>query len=1084
MYRVVLALAVGLGATVAHAGDKPIIAPAEAWVRLAEPGRPAPQAAADTAAVHVLLLDQQIRFGALGETAYAESRMRVQNAQGLSAMGTVVLPWKPDTGDITIHKVQILRGDQVIDVLATQTFTVLRRENNLELAMLDGVLTATLQPEGLQVGDILDIAYSVSVNDPVLQGRAEAVFGGLPNLPIDRVRLRAVWPSAKPVQVRLSEGLPQVKPVRSGDVTEFELDLHDLQPLTPPAGAPVRYRLGRQVEVSEFAAWSDVSALLAPLYVTAATLKPDSQLRAEAAKIRAAASDPKVQAALALALVQDKVRYVFLGMNDGGLVPAPADVTWARRFGDCKGKTVLLLALLKELGIEAQPSLIATRHGDGLDARLPTVEMFDHVLVRAHLGGRDYWLDGTRTGDHSLDAIRTPGFHWTLPVQPAGGALIRLVQVPPEKPDTDITLRVDATAGLDTPAPVHGEAILRGDGGVASNLSIANLVAADRDRTLQTFWRKLYDFVEVKTVTASFDPRTGEETLVMDGTSTVPWRPAGDVRRFEIAAAELGWNPDFKREPGPHADAPFTVAFPFSSRNVTTVALPRGGEGFSILGPDLDLKAAGFVLKRASRIEKGVFTTEASVRSLIPEFPAAEAPAAAEALKEASKVGVFLRAPANGRSAENDAAPAPAGDPKTAQEFALRAARSIEARSYDKAITDLDQAIKLDPKLATAYADRGIARYWMGDVGPAKADFDAAAALDPRSYVAQHGYGLLAEHDGRAADAIAAFSRAIDLRADNNFALTHRAFDYWRIDDGDKALADAAEALRLNAASVELRLLRAEIFHVRGDDAKAVAELDLAVTARPDLAGLPVGRAELMSRYGLRAEAARAYEAMIAAKPTTGAYLARAADRDRGDWAGRLADVEAALKLDPKSVEALVMRAAVQVDAGDAGRAIAGLTQVLPQDKPDLPLLLFARAEAYARSGKAEEAGRDYAQLRSRLAGKAVMLNNLCWSQATAGFALDQALADCEAALKLAPADPGTLDSRAFVLLRLGRHEAAIAAYDRALALRPHTAPSLFGRGLAKLRAGHAAEGRADLAAARVFDARVDSEFAGYGLKP
>ena len=54
--------------------------------------------------------------------------------------------------------------------------------------------------------------------------------------------------------------------------------------------------------------------------------------------------------------MQDKVRYVFLGMNTGGYVPADADVTWARRFGDCKGKTTLLLAVLHELGIaESHP---------------------------------------------------------------------------------------------------------------------------------------------------------------------------------------------------------------------------------------------------------------------------------------------------------------------------------------------------------------------------------------------------------------------------------------------------------------------------------------------------------------------------------------------------------------------------------------------------------------------------------------------------------------------------------------------------------------------------------------------------------
>ena len=1083
MYRVVLALALGLGATVAHAGDKPLLAPPEAWVRVAEPAKPSAAAASDTAAVHVLLIDQQIRFGPQGQTYYVEDRTRIQTAQGLSAMGTLVLPWKPDTGDITIHKVQILRGDQVIDVLANQTFTVLRRENNLELAMLDGMLTATVEPEGLQVGDILDIAYSVSVRDPVLQDRAEAVFGGPASLPIDRLRFRAVWPGAKSVQVRVNEALPQEKPVRAGDMTEFTLNLRDLQPEIAPAGAPARFQLGRQVEVSEFGAWADVSALLAPLYVTASTLKPNSPLRAEVARIRAASSDPKVQAALALTLVQDKVRYVFLGMNDGGLAPAPADTTWARRFGDCKGKTVLLLALLKELGIEAQPSLIATQRGDGLDTRLPTVGVFDHVLVRARLGGRDYWLDGTRTGDHSLDAIRTPSFHWTLPVQPAGAVLVRLAQVPLEHPETDISLRVDASAGLDTPAPVHGEAILRGDDGLGIDLKLANLVAADRDRTLQAFWRKLYDFVEIKTVTASFDPRTGEETLVMDGASNVPWRPSADGRRFEIGEAEVGWSPDFKREPGPHADAPFTVPFPFFTRSRMIVDLPHAGDGFAIIGPDLDLKAAGFALRRVSRIDKGVFTTEASVRSLVPEFPAAEAPAAGAALKEASKVGVFLRAPVSYRATDKDAATALAAEPKTSRDFFDRATRMIDDRAFDKAIADLDQALRLDPKYAPAYASRGIAHFWKGELGLAKADFDAAWSLDSRSVVAQQGYGLLAEREGRLPDAISAYTRAADLRARNVFALVHRAFDYWWTGDADKALADSDEVLRLNPAAADMRFLRADILHARKEDSRALEEVDQAIAVKPDEPSLVLAKASMLAQFGRRAEAMKAFDAVIAAHPTAEAYLDRAAHRDRADWAARLVDIEAALKLEPGNERAIIMRAAIQTDAGDAGRAVAGLNAAL-KTRPDDHRLLVARGEAYSRSGQAAAAGRDFAQLRVKAAGSSELLNNLCWSQAISGAPYAPALADCEAALKLAPSDARTLDSRAFVLLRLGRYPESVEGYDAALRRLPRTPASLFGRGLAKLRAGQGAEGQADLAAARAIDARIDEEFASYGLKP
>src|SRR5581483_3385007 len=104
---------------------------------------------------------------------------------------------------------------------------------------------------------------------------------------------------------------------------------------------PPRFNDLAEVEVTQFSSWADVSALMAPLYAKASVLAPDSPLRAEVARIKAASSDPKVRAALALRLVQDQTRYVFLGMNFGGYIPADANVTWSRRFGDCKGKTAL-----------------------------------------------------------------------------------------------------------------------------------------------------------------------------------------------------------------------------------------------------------------------------------------------------------------------------------------------------------------------------------------------------------------------------------------------------------------------------------------------------------------------------------------------------------------------------------------------------------------------------------------------------------------------------------------------------------------------------------------------------------------------
>jgi len=150
-------------------------------------------------------------------------------------------------------------------------------------------------------------------------------------------------------------------------------------------------------------------------------LAPDSPIQKEIARIASTETDSVKQIKAALQLVQDRIRYVYIGLNGGNFMPAAADETWTRRFGDCKAKTALLLAVLRGLGIRGEAVLVNSLGGDGINERLPTPFVFDHVLVRVNLGKQTYWLDGTRLGDRTLDpplALR-----WVLPLRSGGGDL-------------------------------------------------------------------------------------------------------------------------------------------------------------------------------------------------------------------------------------------------------------------------------------------------------------------------------------------------------------------------------------------------------------------------------------------------------------------------------------------------------------------------------------------------------------------------------------------------------------------------------------------------------------------------------------
>jgi tetratricopeptide repeat protein len=65
----------------------------------------------------------------------------------------------------------------------------------------------------------------------------------------------------------------------------------------------------------------------------------------------------------------------------------------------------------------------------------------------------------------------------------------------------------------------------------------------------------------------------------------------------------------------------------------------------------------------------------------------------------------------------------------------------------------------------------------------------------------------------------------------------------------------------------------------------------------------------------------------------------------------------------------------------------------------------------------------------------------------------------------------------------MGQWDAAIADYSSALRLAPRLASSLYGRGLAKLKKGDAADGDADIAAAKAIGAKIVEDFARYGVQ-
>jgi tetratricopeptide (TPR) repeat protein/transglutaminase-like putative cysteine protease len=1076
MRRIIPGLLTLFWATVGWSSNELHLGPPPQWVN----PTPLPSAGTTTqAAVKVLLVDQQMKLTPQTVTHYVESAVRIQTPQGLSTMGTITLAWNPDTDVLTVHRIHILRGQKVIDVLGSgQTFTIARRETNLDYATLDDTLTAILQPSDLRVGDTLDLAYTIERTDPVLAGASADEAEVPPQVPISKLHISALWPSTYPVRWQSTEALTGIQQTHEGGMSGITLSMSDVQPILQPKQAPLRFLIDRRIDVSGVRSWQDLAKLFAPLYEHAAQLSPNSPLQAEIARIRATTPDPKARAALALALVEDKIRYVLLAMNDGGLIPADADRTWSRRYGDCKGKSVLLLALLQGLGIEARPVVVSTRAGDGLDARLPMSQLFDHVLVEATIDGQVYWLDATRLGDRSLDHLHVPYYHWGLPLVPQGAELVKMVPAPLASPMTETTISVDASTGVARPVPFHVETILHDDSAIVTQQRLANLTPEQLDAGLRAFWSRQYDFVTIRSVAATYDEKNDVERVTMDGTAKLDWSGG----QYAPVGLGIGYDANFERQPGPHHDAPFALPYPLYDRNTVTIKLPHDGAGFSISGDDVDRTLGGIEYRRHSRIEGGVFTAVASTRSVAPEFPAAEAAADQQALRDLAKANLDIDAPAGHTPTAAEIA---WGLPRSNHDVAdyLRSGQMLwERREYDAAIADFNAALALDTQNAFALADRGLTSFWMGDYAHAEADVDSALAADPGNWVALNVSGALASRKGNNADAIAAFSKAISSNPKDDFALQNRGLAYLRTGKRELALADFREAVRQNPSMIQLYWWQALLLRQQGKKSEGIHQAELLTEANPNspLAYLMAG--QIYTAFQENDKASSAFAQAVAVAPVAQTYLMRAKSRLWTDLSGKRADIENALKLEPKSARALGMLAEVQMAAGQYMEAAASLTKAI-DSTPLSPDVLALRGIAYEKAGQIARARNDFANASAH-AKYPDELNSICWHLATARVSLDRALADCKAAVDERPQEAAFQDSLGFVLLRLHRYPAAIDAYDAALKLDPLQVGSLYGRGICELRTGNESRGHSDIEAAETLSLAVADEFAHYGVQP
>lgn len=759
-------------------------APRPGWV---EPVASLPTTADQASPVVILLADTQLDVTT--QSSHVHRAWRVNASTALADVGQQQIVFNPVYQRAQLHVLRVHRGGTVIDRLPGAQITFVQREQGLEQGVYNGLVAASILVDDLRVGDTLEMAYTTRGENPVFQDRFSDSASWDQPAPTEWRRVTLRGPADRRIAWRLMGDRPgpAITPAEtvSAGIRQLRWEGRGLPRSDGVNDAPSDYLQYRFLQFSEWASWREVTAWAHQLFAPAAGAADGLQ---DVVATLSRHATPEERAAAALQWVQNEIRYVSLSLGESSHRPATPAATLARRYGDCKDKSVLLVELLRGLGIAAQPVLVSSELPLGLPRFLPAPNLFDHVIVRAQVGGRDHYLDPTRLGQAGrLDRL---GQYWemaqVLPVLPGNDAFAEI-----RTPDLSAFPRSELREKIrllrhDGPAVIEVRHVFSGTSAEARRPYLAQLAPELLQRELLEPYEQRYPGARHrKPAVIQDDAAENRLTMVMEL----------EVPRLTIESG-LAWGVRFRPQnlmgvlrgsPTAARTAPLALGAPGKSRYTLEVEFPpevskvadplqrvvrdpaftydfmltfRGNRGtvnaeLEVLADRVEPMRTGAYLANLRRaaehpyafvVEKGdvkaatLFGGSTTLQKMIEERLKGRIAAVTRAIDTGRLAGDDLaealcdRAEAQadlGRPEEGirDAQSAVKEAPNLARAHECRANLQFSMGEMQRAMTDYTRAISLDAGSTGAFYRRGHARYYAGQYQQAADDF-AKAGLD------------------------------------------------------------------------------------------------------------------------------------------------------------------------------------------------------------------------------------------------------------------------------------------------------------------------------------------------------------------
>ncbi len=341
--------------------------------------------------------------------------------------------YSPESEQLTVLRAEILRADgsrlEAEDLGDSPV-------GDAQSAMYYDVRARNIRFTHLQPGDVMELDYRalpLQKENPYGRYFAELVsFGSELHEELQRYVLIA--PKQLPVYYGQKDvTAPQQTSSAASNVYRWED--HDINAVVREDRSPSWSEQAPYIHVSSVQSWQELGRWYADLIAPQFTL--DASLEQVIQQIRIQNHTELERIRAVHEYVVKNTHYVALEFGIFSYKPYPVTQIFARKFGDCKDKASLIIAMLRAMGIEADIALVRTQSLGKVAAQPASVAVFDHAI--AYVPKYDLWLDGTAEFSGLRELPTADQGAMALIVSPTGNAKLR--QIPVSSPLDNYTWR-------------------------------------------------------------------------------------------------------------------------------------------------------------------------------------------------------------------------------------------------------------------------------------------------------------------------------------------------------------------------------------------------------------------------------------------------------------------------------------------------------------------------------------------------------------------------------------------------------------------------------------------------------------------